>query len=70
MTGDIFPNTHTVTITVPTPPGVCPGCGRCQHCGQPYPQPVPMVPAPFYPADPYPWASPFWYYSSSPTVVS
>lgn len=20
----------------PMPPGVCPGCGRCRHCGQPY----------------------------------
>jgi hypothetical protein len=29
-------------------PGVCPGCGRCRTCGQPYPQPVivPYVPAP------------------------
>lgn len=52
----------TVTITYPAQPGVCPHCGRCQHCGQPYPQPVPMVPAPFYPVDPtYPFGGPFWY---------
>lgn len=23
--GDVFPT-----------PGICPGCGRCRHCGQPY----------------------------------
>lgn len=26
----------------PAAPGVCPGCGRCQTCGQPGPRPVPQ----------------------------
>lgn len=58
--------TQTVRILPePSPPSVCPGCGRCRHCGavplpapyQPY-QPMP-VPMPGYP--------PIWY--GGPNVV-
>lgn len=74
MPGDMS-NTFTVTYT-PTSPH-CPHCGRCQHCGAPQIAPVPMIPAPFYPINPYaPWVSPFWYTTisdtgtASPTVLS
>lgn len=38
--GDTVPLTTSGTLTTypPKPSCVCPDCGRCQTCGQPYPQ--------------------------------
>jgi hypothetical protein len=35
------PLPQTFVSFVPSP-GVCPGCGRCQYCGRPYPTVIPQ----------------------------
>ena len=69
---DIAAEKSSVTITypgvtfIPAPtPNVCPGCGRCRHCGQPATVPQPYVPAPFESV--LPWTNPIWY--TTPTVL-
>jgi len=45
------PTTPTSTyVPAPHPPGVCPGCGRCYHCGR----------GGYTPYMPYPWNNPTW----------
>lgn len=36
----------------PTTPSVCPECGRCQHCGRPYPSPHPYRVYPIWSGSP------------------
>jgi hypothetical protein len=31
------PNVYPAPSNIPAPPAVCPGCGRCNHCGRPAP---------------------------------
>lgn len=41
---------------------VCPGCGRCRHCGHPAPAIARPYPYPYPDPYPYPWYStgPIW----------
>ena len=38
-TGSISINPNTPIYSPPNTPDVCPGCGRCRQCGQPYHRP-------------------------------
>lgn len=49
----------------------CPGCGRCQQCGQPYPvTPFPVYPQPWPSVPVYPGTNPWGYPPTMPYRIT